>query len=233
MRIERLNLVRFGKFTDYELEFPDPKNKGSDVHLIYGPNEAGKSTLFAAILDLMFGIPDRSPYGFMHDYSVMRIEGGFLHKKDKIELARVKRRHADLVGIDDRPLNHDPLIGMLGGLDRAGYRAMFSLDEMSLEAGGRELLKANGDFGRILFSASSGLSDLSDRLIQMDAEADAFYRRSGRQNKLRSLLETLDTLKKDQETHDINAAKLLQFPDKKLRKRKRPHEKNRLFLSVG
>jgi uncharacterized protein YhaN len=206
MRIERLNLVRFGKFTDYELEFPDPKNKGSDVHLIYGPNEAGKSTLFAAILDLMFGIPDRSPYGFMHDYSVMRIEGGFLHKKDKIELARVKRRHADLVGIDDRPLNHDPLIGMLGGLDRAEYRAMFSLDEMSLEAGGRELLKANGDFGRILFSASSGLSDLSDRLIQMDAEADAFYRRSGRQNKLRSLLETLDTLKKDQETHDINAA---------------------------
>ncbi|MFZ8899581.1 MAG: AAA family ATPase, partial [Alphaproteobacteria bacterium] len=205
MRVERLNLVRFGKFTDYELEFPSPKNEGSDVHLIYGPNEAGKSTLFAAILDLMFVIPDLSPYGFMHDYSVMRIEGGFLHKKDKIELARVKRRHADLVGIDDRPLNHDPLIGMLGGLDRAGYRAMFSLDETSLEAGGRELLQANGDFGRILFSASSGLSDLSHRLKQMDAEADAFYRRSGRQNRLRTLIETLDALKKDQETHDVNA----------------------------
>ncbi|MFD2844876.1 AAA family ATPase, partial [Paracoccus cavernae] len=34
--------------------------------MIYGPNEAGKSTLFSAWLDFLFGIPARTPYDFLH-----------------------------------------------------------------------------------------------------------------------------------------------------------------------
>ena len=206
MRFERLGLVRFGKFTDHELQFPLPKKGISDVHLVYGPNEAGKSTLFAAMLDLMFGIPDRTAYGFLHDYSAMRIEGRLRHKGDSVELARIKRRTDDLLGTDGRALTHNPLVEMLGGLDRSGYQAMFSLDETSLEAGGRELLNANGDFGRILFSASSGLSDLTSRLKELDAEADTFYRRGGRNHRLRELMDMLETLRQEQEANDVHAA---------------------------
>ena len=49
MRLARLDLTRYGKFTDRPLSFP--KN-GHDLHLIVAPNEAGKSTVRQAILDL-------------------------------------------------------------------------------------------------------------------------------------------------------------------------------------
>ena len=48
MRIERLLLERFGHFEDFELDF----GTTSRLHVVFGPNEAGKSTLLAAIGDV-------------------------------------------------------------------------------------------------------------------------------------------------------------------------------------
>ncbi len=41
--------------------------------------------------------------------------------------------------------------GELGGIDRAGYRTMFSLDDETLEAGGDTILASKGDLGQLLF----------------------------------------------------------------------------------
>ena len=60
MRLNRLDLTRYGKFTDCSIDFGTPTPGQPDLHLIYGPNEAGKSTLLAAFLDLLFGIETRS-----------------------------------------------------------------------------------------------------------------------------------------------------------------------------
>ena len=49
MRFHRLDLFKYGKFSDRSVEFPAAKQ---DFHLIVGPNEAGKSTLRSAIVDL-------------------------------------------------------------------------------------------------------------------------------------------------------------------------------------
>ena len=46
MRIRELKLIRYGKFTDRTLALP-PGSR--DIHLIVGPNEAGKSTVRTAI----------------------------------------------------------------------------------------------------------------------------------------------------------------------------------------
>ena len=62
MRFDRLDLIKYGKFTDRSISFPVAEH---DFHLIVGPNEAGKSTLRSAILDLLFGIETRSPYNFI------------------------------------------------------------------------------------------------------------------------------------------------------------------------
>lgn len=63
MRFHRLDLIKYGKFSDHSVEFPVAKQ---DFHLIVGPNEAGKSTLRSAIIDLLFGIPTRSVHSFLH-----------------------------------------------------------------------------------------------------------------------------------------------------------------------
>ena len=44
MKIRKLFLKAFGPFTDSTLDFSGPAN----VHLIYGPNEAGKSSALRA-----------------------------------------------------------------------------------------------------------------------------------------------------------------------------------------
>ena len=56
MRIERLSLARYGCFTDAELDFA-----GEGLHVVVGPNEAGKSTSRSAVADLLFGFPGRTP----------------------------------------------------------------------------------------------------------------------------------------------------------------------------
>jgi len=70
MRLQRLDLMRYGHFTDRSVELPKQQ---ADFHIVFGPNEAGKSTALAAIEDLLFGIPGQSPFNFLHDYTEMRI----------------------------------------------------------------------------------------------------------------------------------------------------------------
>ena len=86
MRIGRLDLLRYGRFTDVSLGLPvhDP-----DIHIVFGPNEAGKSTALAAIEDVLFGIPHSSSLNFLHDYASMRI-GAVLENDD--ETLEVRRR---------------------------------------------------------------------------------------------------------------------------------------------
>ena len=45
------------------------------MHIVFGLNEAGKSTALSGYLDLLFGIEERSRYNFLHEYSAMRIGG--------------------------------------------------------------------------------------------------------------------------------------------------------------
>ena len=51
MRLNRLDLTRYGKFTGKSISFGEKVSGKTDLHLIYGLNEAGKSTLFSANLD--------------------------------------------------------------------------------------------------------------------------------------------------------------------------------------
>ena len=53
IRITRLELIKFGKFADYSIDISDGMN------VIYGDNEAGKSTIQLFIKFMLFGIPSR------------------------------------------------------------------------------------------------------------------------------------------------------------------------------
>ena len=72
MRFEKLHIPAFGPFTNLDLNF---SAEGGDLHVIFGSNEAGKSSLLRAFRDLLFGIHSQSPDNFMHDYKKLRIRG--------------------------------------------------------------------------------------------------------------------------------------------------------------
>ena len=205
MRLNRLDLIRYGKFTGRSLDFGEARPGRADFHLVYGPNEAGKSTLFSAFLDLLFGIERLSGYGFLHPYATMRV-GGVIETGGKVHsVSRIKRNQNSLLGPDDQPLPDNLFSAALGSIDRATYQMMFSLDDDSIEKGGESILKSEGELGALLFSASSGLPDSSAILSGLKAQADAFYKPQGRKHKLAELKAELDVLKDEKAAIDINA----------------------------
>ena len=78
--------------------------------------------------------------------------------------------------VQDKPISDGTILADLGGIDRVSYTTMFSLDDDTLEVGGESILASKGDLGQLLFAASAGLSDLSQKLLVLKAEAEAFYK---------------------------------------------------------
>jgi uncharacterized protein YhaN len=215
VRIGRLDLARYGKFSDRSLDFGMAPPGGSDFHIVYGLNETGKSTAAAAILDLLFGIEKQSAYGAAkgrasvpnwHAYNTMRI-GARLELGDRAyEVARLKRDKISLVDADDRPFDENLLKAELAGVDRDAFHMMFSLDDESLENGGEAILASHGDLGQLLFSASAGLAEISGRLDALRRKADEFYRSRASTTELAKLNHALEELRKQRNEADTLAS---------------------------
>lgn len=174
MRIRSLDLIRYGHFTDTTLHFP---SGGPDFHIVYGENEAGKSTTMSAIEDLLFGIPAQSTRNFLHENTALRIAATLERDGASHSVRRRKGNKDTLLGPDDLPLaaGDGLLAPLLGGMDRAFFCRMFCLDHERLRAGGRDIIQAKDNIGATLFAAGAGVSGLRDRLAAMQEEADGLW----------------------------------------------------------
>lgn len=200
MRIERLELAAFGHFTDHALELGAPVADGSDLHVVYGPNEAGKSTTLAAIGELLYGMPHRSLWAFRHDNAMLEIGARLASDGGTLDVRRFKNR---LVDADGQVLDANAIDTHGLGLDE--YRARFSLDEKTLEKGSDAILEQQGELGAALFSAAAGLADLGSRLERAMAPADAFYQpRKRTQIELIALKARLATIDEELATRDVD-----------------------------
>jgi uncharacterized protein YhaN len=174
MRIARLDLLRYGMFTDRSIALP---HRSVDFHMICGPNEAGKSTLRSAILDLLFGIETRSTYNFLHPHSEMRLGAKIEHDGKALDFSRTKARTRSLLNPSGTPLPDNVLAAFLGSTDRKFFDEMFGLDHEKLVAGGNEILNASNDIGQILFQSAAGIGSLGEVRDALEAEADGLWAR--------------------------------------------------------
>ena len=88
MRIDRFDLIAYGPFTNRSLNLSEG---ASGLHLIYGDNEAGKSTSLRALIGWLFGIPVRTSDNYLHANPQLRI-GGKLRLSSGKELEFVRRK---------------------------------------------------------------------------------------------------------------------------------------------
>ena len=197
MRLKHLDLIRYGHFTEKSFDLPAGKQ---DIHIVFGPNEAGKSTALCAIEDLLFGIPMQSPYNFLHDYGSMRIGATLENGGASMALLRRKGNKDTLLAPDGTPAagGEAALRPYLAGADREFFIRMFSLDHVRLQNGGQEILKAKDDIGQMLFSAGSGIGGLRECLDELAGEADGLW--SARRAKHRKFYVAEDKLKQAQDT---------------------------------
>lgn len=172
MRFHRLDLIKYGKFSDRSIEFPAAKQ---DFHLIIGPNEAGKSTLRSAIVDLLFGIPVNSPRGFLHPLKELRLGASIGNASEFLEFHRAKAQKQTLRSPLNTILPDATLTAFLGTADRSFFEKMFGLDHTMLIKGGESILNAQDDVGQILFQAATGIADLGNVRDALMAEADKLW----------------------------------------------------------
>ncbi|MER9173544.1 AAA family ATPase [Mesorhizobium sp. M0955] len=206
MRLRRLDLIRYGKFTNSTIDFGPKPESGPDLHIVFGLNEAGKSTALSAYLDLLFGIEERSRYNFLHEYSAMRIGGVLELAGSEHTFTRTKQRTNSLLNATGQPVSDVAITAHLAGLSRDAYTTMFSLDDETLEAGGKSILESRGDLGKLLFTASAGLGNASDTLNTLEAEADALYRKQAHGTELALLKKRLVDVKSRRDAIDTLAS---------------------------
>lgn len=180
MRFSRLSLERYGRFEDCELNF---RPGSPDLHIIYGANEAGKTTSLSAVSDLLFGFPARSPYNFLFDYSLLRVGAELEDGGRTLSCRRKKGTSGTLLNAADVAIDEAPLIAMLKGQSRDTFSLSFSLDQDALRSGGRAMVEAKNDLGRTLFAAGSGLTGIADELRKLEGEADAIWASSTSQRR--------------------------------------------------
>lgn len=178
MRIRELKLIRYGKFTDRTLALPASDR---DIHLIVGPNEAGKSTVRTAIGDWLFGIPMRTPLAFLHPMPELRV-GGVIERLATSDSAaqllafdRTKGNKNTLRTPTDASLPDAALQPWLGNLQAQAFNRMYALDHTTLVEGGAGILSASDDIGRMLFQSAAGIEHLGDALQKLQEEADALW----------------------------------------------------------
>ena len=175
MRLRTLNLIKYGGYSDRLLDF----GEGSpDLHLIVGPNEAGKSTLLSAIADLLFGFPGQSTQDWKFDYRELRVQGVVERGGASLDVTRRKGNKNTLLNAEGTALADDALTPFVGGYDRATFERMFGLDHAKLRAGGQAILDGRDDAARTLFQAGSGLSAVSQQLKALESEAAALFKPS-------------------------------------------------------
>jgi uncharacterized protein YhaN len=187
MRIRRLDLLAFGPFTDVSLDFSGGAPGG--LHVVYGPNEAGKSSARRALRDLLFGFEARTPDNHVHAYDALRVGAELELGEGTLYVERRKARKGSLRDARGEILDEGVLERVLRGLDRAGYTRTFGLGHEELAAGGEEMLRGEASIGETLFDAGAGGPGVKRVREALAEEEERLYRPKGRLQELNVLLE--------------------------------------------
>ena len=195
MKIQELNLAAFGPFTDRMLVFDQ---EAGGLHIVYGPNEAGKSSALRGLKALLYGIEERTLDNFKHANDKLRISG-CLRNSDGHEMAftRRKGRKNTLLALDGEILDEQKLSPFLQGISPELFEALFGIDHQALLKGGQEILGQKGELGQALFSAALGSHVLHAVLGQLDDEADGLFRPRGSTQTINAALKSFAALKKE------------------------------------
>jgi uncharacterized protein YhaN len=186
MRLCELRLVAFGPFSDVVVDLAAGEPA---LHLLYGANEAGKSTALRAITQLFYGIPERSPDAHRHPANKLRI-GGRLRSAagEELDVVRRKGRKQTLANRDETTaLDEAVMQRALAGVNEALFRTVFGLDHVTLREGGRALLAGEGAVGESLFDAG-GARGVARLLARLREEAGALFKPGGSKPKLNEAL---------------------------------------------
>lgn len=190
MSITKLVIYGFGKHENVTIDL-----KGG-INVLYGPNEAGKTTIRQFILHTLFGFPQRGSSLLRYEPKTGGAYGGQVHVEDSefgsCVIERIAGRSAGKVTVrypDGREEGEEALRRLLRGYDRQSFESIFSFSLLQLQ----EIGKMNEEeLGQALIaSGTTGAEDLAGFRARLDKEMDGLFKKSGRVPEMNVLLNEL------------------------------------------
>ncbi|MBZ6022387.1 AAA family ATPase [Bacillus cereus] len=190
MRIEKLHIYGYGKLENVEMDL-------SLLTVLYGENEAGKSTIRSFMKSILFGFPTRGQRRYEPK------EGGKYggamtvqtEQYGRLKIERLPKTAAGEVTVyfeDGKTGGEEILNDILSGMNESLFESVFSFDMHGLQ-NIHQLGEA--DIGNYLFSASAVGSDA---LLQLDKklekEMDQRFKPSGRKPEINVSLQEMKKL---------------------------------------
>ena len=168
MRILKLELRSWGHFSGVTLAFPSEPA----VHLVIGPNQAGKSTARRGFLSMLQGIKG-------DDALPVALPGAEIGAKIQVDL---QEHDVQRLGRIDRGLKwldaNGRILADTDGwmpISRDVYAAVFCLDREGLDRSGRDLARSNGSLGSLFFATGVGADVLTKARDALQSRKDKLF----------------------------------------------------------
>ena len=198
MKIGELRLERFGHFADVTLPLDPGADRPSGLTILYGPNEAGKSTLLAALRAFLFGFPRGAAWDFRWPADTLAVGGTLAFSDGAVaELRREKKRglkgklrgpRSDAGamppdGLDDVALTDELLRARLGRPSAEMFSTVFAFSLEDLARGG-EALRDEGLRAAIAGAGLGAARSPQAVIKELRDKAEALFTVKGRAGKL-------------------------------------------------
>jgi uncharacterized protein YhaN len=191
MKLQQLHINQFGHFSECDIAIP-----GDGLQVIYGPNEAGKTTLLQFLRGWLFDFPTRTPYDFKGGAEIAGVGTMILGDGRTVELRRRKGTKNKVgVKIDgcDTGLDETGFQRLMGNANRSLFESIFAfgLDQLSQ---GEESLK-HESLQSVLFGGGLGSSASPERILQeLERQAGELFSPVARKPSINQLLSELKVL---------------------------------------
>lgn len=180
MIIKQLNIYGYGRWIDQQIHIKNP------LQIIYGPNEAGKSTIIAFIKGILFGFTDKkhSIHGQYTPKGNAPYGGEIIFSVDDhtYKVVRTGLKYGGTVKFydldQDVELTEDDYHQLIDPIDRTAYDQLFyfgSIDQSELYKMGRDELRM-----RIQSIGVAGAGDWMDLQADLDKQSAKMYAPRGR-----------------------------------------------------
>lgn len=186
MKLIELNLRAYGPFTNKAIQFENGSGN-SGLHLILGPNEAGKSTALRALRAVLFGMEEKRD-AHLHPWDMLRV--GLKLRTPDGQMLDVERRKGKgsksllFTGSEKAASLQD----VLPVNDADLFEKMFGIDYERLLKGGRELADFKGEMGQAILAAAGDLGETVSRMQELQRLADEIYAPQASSRKLNKAL---------------------------------------------
>jgi uncharacterized protein YhaN len=196
MRIREIHLEKYGPFEDEAFSL------GSGFVVVYGQNEAGKSTLLNAMGDFLWGYSNRNhPRAFTYAVGKMRLTGTVAEGGQQKTWTRRLKILTDATGTEAEP-PWDPQ--GTGSINE--WRQGFGLDLDHLQKGGEDLIRGGGDLADVIFLAETGVA-IKEVRDDLEKRMDSVYKeRANSPSEVRKALQLIEKLTAQIEESEASAA---------------------------